>query len=330
MNTGGMMNTDTHRYTCEITSFLGALAFFFVLPARADFAYATVDYPGVNYAAGGYTDLRGINDDGTAVGSAEIDASSPVFPFRYDIKRRLFTRLPDYSAGATSYTYGDGINNGGTVVGGESQDGGATEFAYVLKQGAFEILSRPGSHSFTEARAINVHGLVSGYALNDADGTYSGFIYDPASNTWTNVLPSFVTIAQGLNSHDELVGNVFENAGVVCGGCQAGPYGFIRAPGGFVAIFTVNGVATKARGITDAGMITGFVTIDYDYDVGFVIPAPKHAGFQIVNLAEKDLVLFPGAVDTDPEGIANDGTLVGLWTDQSGATHGFVAEPRSH
>jgi uncharacterized membrane protein len=304
------------------------VTFFVVTPAHADFAFSRVDYPGVDYSAGGYTQLTGINNDGSAVGIAQINASSDVIPFRYDIKRHRFTRLPDYSTGATAYTLANGINNGGTIVGGETEDGGATEFAFILKQGAFELLSRPGSLTFTEARAVNAHGLVSGYAYNDSDGTYSGFIYDPASNAWTDVLPSFVTIAQGLNGRDEVVGNVFENAGVVCATCQAGPYGFIRAPDGFVAIFTVNGDPTSARGITDAGAITGFVLVNND-EVGFVIPAPKRAGFQTLSVSKKDLLRFPGAADTFPEGISDDGILAGFWTDRSGTNHGFIAAPCS-
>jgi uncharacterized membrane protein len=323
------MNRDIHRYTRELSAFFAAMSFFFVLPAHADYAYSRVDFPGVDYSAGGYTQLSGINNDGSVVGIAQIDASSPVIPFRYDIKRHRFTRLPEYDTGPTSYTLADGINNSGTIVGGESRDGGTKEFAFVLKRGDFELLSRPGSHKFTEARAVNAHGLISGYALNDSDGTYSGFIYDPVSDEWTDVLPSFVTIAQGLNSHDELVGNVYENAGVVCGACQAGPYGFFRAPGGFVAIFAVNGVATAARGITDAGTITGYLTIDDGNVYGFVIPSPKRDGFQTVNVPAKDWVRFPGATGTFPEGISDDGTIAGLWTDGSGTIHGFIAAPRS-
>jgi uncharacterized membrane protein len=323
------MNMVSHRYRCELAAFLAAMGFFVVLPAHADFAFSTVDFPGVDYSAGGYTQLYGINERGWAVGIAQINSSSTAVSFRYDIKRHRFAPLPDYSTGATSYTLADGINNFGTVFGGESQDGGATEFAFVLKEGTFELLSRRGSSTFTEARAVNAHGLVSGYALNDSDGTYSGFIYDPVSNTWTDVLPSLVTIAQGLNDRDELVGNVFENAGIVCAACQAGPYGFIRAPSGVVAIFTVNGAPTDARGITDDGTITGFVTIDNQYEVGFVIPAPKRAGFQTLTVPAKDFVRFPGATGTIPEGIADDGTLVGMYTDGSGATHGFIAAPRT-
>jgi uncharacterized membrane protein len=323
------MNRDTHRYTSELTAFLAALAFFVVLPANADYTFSTVDFPGVDYSAGGYTQLFGINNDGSAVGVAQINASSRAFSFRYDIKRHLFTLLPEYATGGpTSFTLAGGINNAGTVVGGETQDNETTEFAFVLKQGAFELLSRPGSNTFAEARGINAQGHISGYALNDSDGTYSGFIYDPVSNAWTDVLPSMVTIAQGLNSRDELVGNVYENAGIVCAPCQAGPYGFIRAPSGFVAIFTVNGAQTDARGITDAGTITGFVWVDNgNYAVGFVIPAPTRAGYQVLSVPAKDFVRFPSATQTFPEGISDDGTLAGFWTDTSGAYHAFTATP---
>jgi hypothetical protein len=323
------MNTDTHRYTCEVTAFLAAMAFFVVLPAHADYAFSTVDYPGVDYSAGGITQLSGISNDGMAVGTAQINASSPTFSFRYDIKRNMFTPLRNYPD-AKGWTFADGINSFGTIVGSESQDGGTKQFAFVLKQGAFELLSRPGSATFTQARGVNAQGHISGYALNDSDGTYSGFIYDPVSNVWTDVLPSSVTIAQGINNHDELVGNVYENAGIVCATCQPGPYGFIHARSGFVAIFAVNGNPTDARGITDAGMITGFVWLDIvSYAVGFVIPTPESAGFQTVSVLPKDFVRVPGSSQTFPEGISDDGTLAGLWTDKSGATHGFIAAPGS-
>jgi uncharacterized membrane protein len=326
------MNMDTHRYTRELTAVLAALTFFVVLPAHADYAYSSVDFPGVDYSAGGYTQLFGISNDGLAVGIAQLNASSRAFSFRLDIKNHLFTLLPEYATGGTaSFTLAGGINNAGTVVGGETQNNEATEFAFVLNKGTFELLSRPGSNTFTEARAVNAQGHISGYALNDSDGTYSGFIYDPVSNVWTDVLPSMATIAQGLNGRDELVGNVYENAGIVCAACQAGPYGFIRAPGGSVAIFTVNGAQTDARGITEAGLITGYVWVDDgNFAVGFVIPAPQRAGFQVLSVPAKDFVRFPGATQTYPEGISDDGALAGLWVDATGATHGFIATPPSH
>jgi uncharacterized membrane protein len=322
------MNTDAHRYTRELTAFLAAMSLFLGLPAHAAFAFLQVDYPGVNYSAGGSTELFGINDEGTAVGIAQIDSSSPEFSFRYDIKSHVFTPIPDYANCATCYTLANGIDNGGTIVGGESQDGLTTEFAFVLKQGAFELLSRPGSRKFTEARGVNAQGLISGYALNDADGSYSGFIYDPVSNVWTDVLPSYTTIAQGLNDRDELVGNVYLNAGIACPNCQAGNYGFLRAPSGAVAIFTVNGHETSARGITNSGTVTGFLTVNNE-TVGFVSPAPNHPGFQTVTVPAQDLVRFPGATATFSEGISAGGILAGDWQDKSGVLHGFIATPVS-
>ena len=100
-------------------------------------------------------------------------------------------------------------------------------------------------------------------------------------------------------------------------------------PVAFVAIFTVNGAPTDARGITDDGTITGYVKLDNEYEVGFVIPAPKRAGFQTLSVPAKDFVRFPGAAGTFPEGISDDGILAGFWTDRSGITHGFIAAPSS-
>jgi len=308
--------------------FLAAISLFSIVPAYAEFAFSVVDYPGVNYSEGGSTGLFGINNDGSAVGIARLDSSSPTFSFRYDIKDKVFTPLPNYANCATCYTLANAITNGDTIVGGESRDGLKTEYGFVLKQGTFELLARPGSLTFTEARGINAHGLISGYALDDADGAYYGFLYDPVSNTWTNVLPSYTTIAQGLNDRDELVGNVYVNAGIVCPACQAGNYGFLRAPSGAVAIFTVNGYETSARGISNAEMITGFFTVENE-TVGFVSPAPTHAGFQTLSVPAQDLVRVPGATATYPEGISAAGIVSGEWQDKSGAIRGFIAAPVS-
>jgi len=322
------MNRDAHRYTRELTGLIAAASFFLVMPAHAEFALSSIDYPGVDYSAGGATVLFGINNDGSAVGVATLNSSTPGFSFRYDIKTKVFTPLPAYGNCATCYTLASGINDGGTIVGGETQDGFKTEYGFVLQQGAFELLRRPGSLTFTEARGINAQGLISGYALDDADGAYYGFLYDPVSNTWTNVLPSYTTIAQGLNDRDELVGNVYVSAGIVCPACQAGNYGFLREPSGAVAIFTVNGYETSARGITNGEMITGFLTVDNE-TIGFVSPAPSHPGFQTVSVPAQDLFRVPGATATFPEGISASGIISGEWQDKAGAIHGFIAAPVS-
>jgi hypothetical protein len=74
-------------------------------------------------------------------------------------------------------------------------------------------------------------------------------------------------------------------------------------------------------------MITGFVTVEND-EVGFVIPAPKRGGFQTLSVPAEDLIRFPGASGTIPEGISDAGTVAGSWTDKFGALHGFIATPR--
>lgn len=73
-------------------------------------------------------------------------------------------------------------------------------------------------------------------------------------------------------------------------------------------------------GINDAGQISGYFGSGEDAkhpNKGFVI-LPPYGGHSLRD------VNYPGSVQTQVVGIANDGTLVGFYVDRRGANHGFI------
>ncbi len=101
-------------------------------------------------------------------------------------------------------------------------------------------------------------------------------------------------------------------------------YGWLRATDGSISYFQVNGDATAARGINDAGSIAGFVD-DALKIKGFVVKLDG-SPCQSLTVAGSDLLEFPGFDFLFPEGITNLGVIVG---NVMGANqHGFIATPR--
>jgi hypothetical protein len=197
------------------------------------------------------------------------------------------------------------------------------------KDGTFTFFSHPGAPSFTQARAVNNKGLVSGFR-DTSTGLLTGFIYDPKTETFTDVVPSLFTIEHGINSKGEAVGSaVFSNADDPCPG-SLDPfvtYGWLRAVDGSITYFQVNGEVTRARGINDAGSIVGWVDDSASgKSKGFVVKLDG-SPCESLTVAGSDLLEFPGFDFTIPEGITNSGVIVGIVEDAN--AHGFIATPRT-
>src|SRR3989442_1637138 len=220
-------------------------------PAHAAYQITSIDYPGV-----GFTEVFGINDSGLVVGTSNV-------AFTYDARTGVFTPVPDAPGGVL------GINDHGVMVG----PTGFPENGFVRStDGTYTLFSKPGWDN-TEPRGVSNTGLVTGYAFNSGFPTTTvGFIYDPEANTFIDILPGPFTIAQGINARGEVVGSASLPSGVACTGCPAGLYGWLRAASGSLTFFQVNGHSTRARGITDSGVITGFITDPVSgHQKGFVV-----------------------------------------------------------
>jgi uncharacterized membrane protein len=275
------------------------------------YAYTTIDYPGADN-----TQAFGINERGMIAGVA-VYSAMPSIGFVYDARTGLFTPLPTMPGYQTGLI---GINEPGTGVGSAGElDTGVTS-GFIFDKGASTLFAHPGS-SMTVARAISNTGLVTGYA-DGADGSVFGFLHDPATGKFVDFMPSAFTIAQGINGRGEIVGSATLAANVAYPGSPGGAYGFLRARNGQVTLFRVNGLPTRARGISDKGTITGFAGAS-----GFVATLPARGGFQALTIPDGDLLVVPAAVAVNPQGIDNSGNVVGIYTDENSVVHGFLAEP---
>ena len=279
---------------------LGRLAFaaaaFASTTASAVYVFNTVNYPGSVM-----TDVRGLNGTGRIVGYASVDG---VNNFSFSYAGGTFSLLPP--APVTSIAHG--INDAGTIIGSTFEDPLPTR-GFILSGGAYTYFMRPGwTHS--HGRAISASGLVTGSSEDAAGTVFSGFIYNPVTGAFTDIsIPgSGLTIAQGINNAGQVVGSA-----ILAGGAHA----FLRQNDGTIVLFRIGGNPTRARGISDTGLMTGFVSIGA-VTSGFV---GDSLGYQLLDV--------PGSTFTVGEAINNAGQVSGLYHDAGGATRGFIATPVS-
>ena len=314
----------------RVASFALALAWTAVThgssAAQAPYRYSLHDYPGA-----GSTLFLGENFSGEIVGFAWGFASPPTISFSYRQHGDLFTPI------ATLPGYGEfdvwNVNDRGTMVGGVYTTDYSSETAFTRDHdGNIALLPVPGWPN-SEAQAINRQGIVAGLAYN-ADATqYTGFMYDPAHQKFTFVMPSAYTLVHAVTSQGELVGLSILDAGVAYANAPAGTYGWYRAVNGAITLFRVNGIDTYARALNDDGLLGGFIEdpvtgIDTGFSTSFT-PSPAKPGsrhFVALSLGQKKLVSISGQADTYVEAITSEGDLVGATIDNDGNIHGFIGK----
>ena len=304
-----------HRIQRQTGRLVLALALAGTSLAATGYDFVTIDPPG-----GLFTSLTSLNGSGTAVGST-LFSGDTLTSFRYEVRTGASSPLPAGPGGLEFSALG--INDSGTIIG-PLGDIAANQGAILDKKGRYTTFTIPGFPA-TTPRAIGPTGLVSGYVIA-GPGDWSGFLYDPATGDAEFFLTgSPQVIPQGINARGQLVGSVGLVADGAYPGSPPGQYGFVREPGGSITLFRVNGQPTRARGISDAGMVTGFVGAPSP--VGFIVPAPKGGGYLDLAVPPNTLFVVPGAVQTLPQAIDNRGRIVGSWIGEDGVQRGFVATP---
>src|SRR5258706_9603541 len=232
------------------------------------------------------TDTRGITNTGRIVGYASLDGVT-FFSFSYEggVFSALPAPPPPLQASALS------INDAGVIVGATSAVFLGSQQGFIFNAGSYAFFTRPGWDE-TVARAISNTNLITGYSQHDSDGSTAGFIYDPITSVYTDItIPgSLFTIAQGINVAGQVVGS----AAGFPGGTQA----FLRQPDGTITLFKIGTAPTRARGINDVGLITGFMTVGA-VNQGFV---GSSGGFETL--------MVPGSDETFPEGINYAGQVI--------------------
>ncbi len=295
------------------------------------------DYESFNYPGSTFDQVFGINNRGDVAGIGFVDPDG--IPYVYDTKKGGFTNVTPVAGYDETAVLG--ISDKGVLV------GSVTIFdpnplldevsgLIIDKNGASTVFDHPDAVLFTQARGVNNKGLVTGFRddANDQFAPENGFIYDPKTETFTDIVPSIFTLAHGINSRGDVVGSaVFDgNFGAPdpCGSTD--PFvrrGWLRAEDGSVTYFSVNGGATSARGITDSGMIAGFVNDPGSGLIkGFVVELDG-SQCQSFAIADADLLHFPGSSGTFVGGIKNSGEVVGGYDDATtGLSPGYIARPQ--
>ena len=288
----------------------------------AGYQFQIVDYPGAPQTA-----IFGINNPGMAVGYGFGFTNITSINFQYHTKKKTFTVVP--SAPGYNETDITGINNAGIMVGSVyalNADGSRTGSGVIRgKDGTFTVFRQPGWDN-TEPRGINEVGLIAGFSYSADQTSWVGFIYDPRTNAFTPMLPSPITIVAGINNRGQVAGSVWLYPDAVYPGSGQGPYAFVRDADGHVTLFRVNGQKARARGITDSGVITGFLDDPTTGYKGFVTKLQGSSGYQAVSIPDSSLLVSPLQGATYALGIANNGAVSGSAFDTTaGLEHGFIA-----
>lgn len=297
-----------------------------VLPAHAQvtYVYDTVDVPG---QPGSF--LTSLNDSGQAI----LDANSG--QFLYNPTSGL-TPLPNPPASSPYFNNvaAYGINNSGVAVGAgcnctNANPNGTIQQGFILQNGTYTFFSYPGA-SETVARGISSSGLVTGY-----DNVSGGFLYNPANGTFTAIYPpgsvspvvpyaqtsaANFTPAQGITASGQIVGSTLLTANNPASNQFFSGYVYNQGSNSY-STFQVAGDSTQARGINDAGVITGFVQLANGNSDAFV-----------GTLGHFQLLSDPNALaGTYGEAISSSGQIAGVYyvtTPNGGVnSNGFIATP---
>lgn len=181
------------------------------------------DYEAVEYPGASQTQLWGINEQGTAVGTALIEPHWVSFEF--DIKTRRFSNVAPVAGYDDTFILG--ISESGNLVG-RVQSGAPDENGLIHTRGLFIdqnrstiVFDHPAAHTATSIRAANNAGLIAGYRDFLLTVRYptewslpplnfqvlAGFSYDLKTGKFTDLVPSYRTIPHQINAKGEIVGS---------------------------------------------------------------------------------------------------------------------------
>ena len=253
-------------------------------------------------------------------------------PYIYNSKKGTFTNVTPVAGFDNTAVIG--LADNGTLAGsGFDVSASVTRGLIIDQKGKVTVFDHPDAASFTQARGVNNKGLVTGFRDSATDSFIYGFIYDSKKGTFTNIVPSFFTLPQGINSRGDVVGSAtFLDALGYPDPCDPAAPGssrlaWLRTSDGTVTYFDVNGWRTSARAITDSGKIAGWASDPRDGTVkGFVVELDG-SQCQSILIDDADLLQCPGAAQTFAQGIKNTDEVTG-YCDFDGVDSGFIARPQ--
>ena len=258
-------------------------------------------------------------------------------------------------------TLANGINARGDIVGRYSDAEGVFH-GFLLRKGVFSTIDFPGA-SLTAAFALSARGDIAG-RFTDANGIDHGFLLSDGKFTQIDYPGAAGTWARGINNAGDIVGSHFNAAGIergfllkdgtflnihvpnsfcehvgmaqdngrvlagsFCNAPDGTLYGFVRSRQGEFQTIHFPGpglICTGARWINERGDVVGPYTRVNNPDECLAVP--KHG--YLMRQGKFVTIDPPGAIDTQPDAINDDGVIVGLYTDRTGLTHGYKAIPK--
>ena len=263
-----------------------------------NFRFQNVDVPGAPFTLAG-----GINNLGQIAGFFR-DSSGVVHGYVQDGDDIREITFP----GARK-TFPSAINNAGTVAG--SYSDGKTFHGFILEHGVFTSIDFPGA-IVTTVVDLNDRGDVVGVYEDPAFG-FHGFIQDKnglasiddPAQTW----PTPTTQAFGINDRNTVNGVFLDVNGNF--------HGFALTHGVFQTIDVPGAVGTAPEGLNDSDDMVGLFIGQDNVQHGYL-----QRGDQFTT------VDFPGAVgSTFPFQVNDAGTILGIYFDDQGQTHSFIADP---
>jgi uncharacterized membrane protein len=296
---GKDMNSAIYLTALSILACIGSALS--AAPAVAlNFTYRTI-------AGDGVTNVFGINDLGTTVGTDESGS--------FTENNGIFNPIQFPS---DEYAYATAINDQGNLVGlkVDSNNSGFLDIG-----GAFTDLSIPSAPSllYTHPNDVNASNAVAGYydSLLGGRNYFQGFLY--AAGTYTtindpNSSPAdYGSVVRGVNDEGDIVGSYYTDN-------FQGEISFLYKNGVFTNLQYPGADYTEASGITDSGEIVGTYTVSNG--------GPAH-GFVDINGTFSSLQMpVPFIDNTVIQGVNNYGVVAGYYHNyETGETLGFTAAP---
>jgi probable HAF family extracellular repeat protein len=255
----------------------------------AQVTFTTVDVPGAVV-----TSVKGINATGEMVGVYGASNNGPVHGFLSSGGNITTIDYPE--ADTTVVT---GINDSGLMVGYAEFSGGLIVHGFSYDMQTFTTFDAPGQPQ-TYASGINNAGQVVGGAGFSGSLTRAFEVINGQFRLLR--MPGQSQFANGINSFGEVAGFVEGSA----------TKGFAYKAGTVKPLVVPQSQQTLAWGVNDGGVL-----------VGWYSASGKSNGFALIN--EQYVTLgYPGAKGTWARGINGLGQVVGEYTFDFIAYHGFV------
>ena len=284
---------------------------------------ATPNHPKfITVNVGKASELDGVNDAGTLVGTVYIDGNDRGFIM-------VGNKVTEFDyPGTSDVTAMSGINNSGTSIGDYNDNIGANRGFERSPDGRFTRIDDPnaGAVNFqgTTPTGINDAGVIVGTYIDPQDVEHgfvdTGGVFTTVNAPGAGTTGGFGTFVEGINNAGSIIGYYVDP--------HRATYGFVDSSGTFTSftapVGPVKGRDTRATALANDGVATGF---DVDVDAYLKVTAWLRDGQVFYALNDPDASSGGGDQGTQPAAISQDGReVVGKYFDaKTGILHGFIA-----